>query len=65
MIKDPYKQNKALAKEHLKYILRSQPDLLTFFESYKKKDDLADCFLQGAWYLNKSEKEIGLEKEIG
>jgi len=23
------------------------------FESSKKKDDLADCFLQGMWYLNK------------
>lgn len=26
----------------------------TKFESSKKKDDLADCFLQGMWYLNKS-----------
>ncbi len=27
---------------------------LPFFNSHKKKDDLADCFLQGRWYLNKT-----------
>ena len=27
---------------------------LKFFTSHKKKDDLADCFLQGRWYLNKT-----------
>ena len=27
---------------------------LNFFNSHKKKDDLADCFLQGRWYLNKT-----------
>lgn len=51
--KNTYQRNKFQAKEHLKYILREQPELLTFFELFKKKDDLADCFLQGAWYLKK------------
>ena len=26
---------------------------ITFFQESKKKDDLADCFLQGLWYLKK------------
>jgi hypothetical protein len=25
---------------------------VSFFKSHKKKDDLADCFLQGIWYKN-------------
>jgi len=52
--KSNYTRNKYLAKEHLKYFLQKakQNGLLNFFDEFKKKDDLADCFLQGAWYLS-------------
>ena len=32
---------------------------IEFFDKHKKKDDLADCFLQGLWYLR--EKHLYLE----
>jgi len=51
--KSQYTKNKIMAQLHLKYILKDQIQLLNFFDTYKKKDDLADCFLQGAWYLTK------------
>jgi hypothetical protein len=33
-------------------LLTHNTDWLTFFKTHKKKDDLADAFLQGKWYLN-------------
>jgi len=32
-------------------LLTHNSDWLTFFKTHKKKDDLADAFLQGKWYL--------------
>jgi hypothetical protein len=34
----------------------SGKDFLDTFNKSNKKDDLADCFLQGYWYMNKSNK---------
>ena len=41
--------------------------ILTMFNKHKKKDDLADCFLQGMWYLlqyNKNDIDIIIKKVI-
>ena len=53
-----YADKKRLAIEHAKYFLEKQePIYLDFFNNHKKKDDLADSFLQGIYYL-KNKKTI-------
>jgi len=47
--KDKYRQNKNLSIVHTRHLLNSHHD---FFESHKKKDDLADCYLQAISYIN-------------
>ena len=46
--KDKYRQNKNLGIAHTRHLIKSHKD---FFESNKKKDDLADCFLQAYSYI--------------
>jgi hypothetical protein len=49
-----YKQHKKDGVFYCSRILNSNSDLVLWnseFTNNKKKDDLADCFLQGIWYL--------------
>lgn len=72
-LKNPKAQRKALAVEYCKYIVRKDAKNLKFVETFpKKKDDIADCFLQGAYYLNnlhtkkqKKKKRKQKAKKIG
>jgi hypothetical protein len=48
-----YADKKRLAIEHTKYFLQKNPEYIDFFNNHKKKDDLADSFLQGLYYLGK------------
>ena len=49
-----YADKKRLAIEHaLYYLKKDQNNYVDFFNNHKKKDDLADSFLQGLYYLNK------------
>ena len=50
--KDPKRNRKWLAPKHCEYLIRDDAEQLAFFQRFpRKKDDLADCFLQGADYL--------------
>lgn len=46
-----YKLTKSLAVKYAQELLLHLPNWLAHFNSYKKKDDLADAFLQGAYYF--------------
>lgn len=51
-LKDKKAQRKWLACRHCEYIIRNDEKWIEYLESLpRKKDDLSDCFLQGAWYL--------------
>jgi len=58
--KTSYKANKSDGIDICCRFFESNPEMRgwkTYFEKSKKRDDLADCFLQGVWYL-KSNKII-------
>ena len=50
-----YRQHKQDAIVYTQQILQTTPELSTWIQAFNtnttKKDDLADCFLQGIWYL--------------
>lgn len=47
-----YADKKRLAIEHAKYYVhKDNQSYIDFFDNHKKKDDLADSFLQGLYYL--------------
>jgi len=59
-LKNQHSRNKFYGKEYCKYIIRFNNEKLQFFNGFKKRDDLADSFLQGAWYLMSNYKSSNL-----
>lgn len=52
--KTNYNERKKLSIEYTKkYLVDNQSTMITHFDNHNKQDDLADCLLQGLWYLNK------------
>jgi hypothetical protein len=50
--KHTYKENKQNSITFCEKCIQEKfPNWLTLFQSHRKRDDLADCFLQGIWYL--------------
>lgn len=49
-----YKLTKDLSVKYTKELLSHLPDWLSFLNNQKKKDDLCDAFLQGAYYFEKN-----------
>ena len=56
-LKTQYSRNKFYGKEFCRYLIQHDSPNLEFFNSHKKRDDLSDCFLQGAWYLISNYKD--------
>jgi hypothetical protein len=48
---EKYKLTKKLGIIYCKQLIKNDNDNLTILEGHKKKDDLCDAFLQGAYYL--------------
>ena len=65
-----YSERKKIGIEETKKLLLkmdndniSKDKIIEMFHSHKKKDDLADCFLQAIWYKRKEEMADISEKQ--
>ena len=52
-VKGKYAKRKRLSIEYCRYMINDDNVNLAFFNKHKKKDDLADCYLQANWFLKK------------
>ena len=53
-LSNKYAQRKYLSIQYSKIMIEKQQDFLDFFINNKKQDDLADCYMQGCYYLKKN-----------
>lgn len=52
-LKDQYARNKWYGKKYCEYILKQKghTKAIQTYNKFSKQDDLADCYLQGLWYI--------------
>ena len=50
-LKNKYNKRKFLSIEYTKYFIKQNKKWYDFFLSHTKKDDLADCYMQGIYYI--------------
>ena len=50
-LKNKYNKRKFLSIEYTKYFIKQDKKWYEFFLSNTKKDDLADCYMQGIYYI--------------
>ena len=56
-LKNKYSIRKYLSIEYTKYLIKDNTKWYDFFLSHSKKDDLADCYMQGMYYLTHTYKK--------
>ena len=55
-LKNKYSKRKFLSIEYTKHFIKDNVPWYTFFLSHSKKDDLADCYMQGLYFLKYKDK---------
>lgn len=50
-LKNQHARNKFYSQVYCRYLIRGNLEKCQFLNNFRKKDDLSDAFLQGAWYL--------------
>ena len=53
VVVETYSQRKKAGIVKCVGLLTNVPDWAKYISNHKKKDDLADCFLQGHWFIGK------------
>lgn len=55
-IKNKHNKNKFLSKEYCKYYIENDKKWYEYYKTHKKRDDLADTYLQGIYFIKNMDK---------